>query len=76
MVVHHNEIRDGVEILDPLLSRSLDSREQAHVLERHRRVARQRFKQLALDRRKFPPQIHQAQNTEQLAFALRQAHQN
>ena len=76
MIVHNNEIRDRVKILDPLLSRSLDSREQAHVLERHRRVTRQRFKQLALNRRKFPPKIHQAQHTEQLAFALRQAHQN
>ena len=35
MVVHHDEISDRIKILNPLLPRSLDSREQAHVLQRH-----------------------------------------
>ena len=71
MVVHHDEIGDGVKIFDPLFSRALDSREQSHVLERHRCMARQSFKQLAFRRRKFSPQIHQAKHAEQLAFTLR-----
>ena len=73
VVVHDDEIRDRVEILDPLLARSLHSRKQAHVFQRHRRVARQRFKQLAFGRGKFAAQIHQTQHAEQLAFAFRRA---
>ena len=53
-----DEIGYGVDILDPLLSRPLDTREQSHVFERNRRVSGQRFQELTLDAREVASQIY------------------
>src|ERR1700723_4118952 len=72
-VEHHDEVRNRVEILDPLLLRSFNPGKEPRVFERHRRVSRECFEQMALTQRKSPISASEAEYSHQIAFASGQS---
>ena len=52
LIVHHDEVGDGVEDLDPMAVRLLDAGEQPRILQRHRGMTRHGFQENSI----FGPQ--------------------